>query len=88
MKLENWLKTNNVSITAFAKRVKLSRQIVYGYSHGKLPTIPTALRIEEETEGQVNLYSWAEGVDTMPRRGKNKKAQDTKKTVDKISDLW
>ena len=88
MKLQKWLDTTGTSVTAFAKQVKLSRQIVHGYLDGKLPTIPTAMRIEKATEGEVNLYSWTKGADMNPKRGKNKKEETVEKTVDSSEDLY
>ena len=59
MELKNWLTNNDVSVSAFAKRIGVTRQAVYSYIRGdKIPSPVTMKEIVVETSGAVTPNSF------------------------------
>lgn len=63
MTLKDYLHKKNISMQSFAKKVKISRQMVHNYTNGKYPSLKVAWRIEQITEGQVTMYDWVKTID-------------------------
>ncbi len=59
MKLSNYLKEENESGAAFARRVSSNRSTISLLCAGKrLPSLGLALRIAEQTKGKVGPKDW------------------------------
>ncbi len=58
MKLQEYLEEAGVSISRFAEKVGISRQLVHKWLRGKEPLLRYALIVEDLTDGKVDCRSW------------------------------
>lgn len=59
MKLIQWLKNNGITQTEFAKKVGVDVSYITHLTKGRrVPSLTTALKIQELTEGAVPVTSW------------------------------
>lgn len=59
MKLSDYLATPGaITVSALARKLKVSRQAVYNMTEGATPTLKRAAQIEKLTDGNVTLYDW------------------------------
>ena len=69
MKLEQWLKSNNMSAAAFAKRIGVARCSVYRYVSGeRVPSRTYMGAILKETGGKVTANDFDYVATTPPAK--------------------
>jgi len=58
MKLRNYLKENNITITAFAIKVGISRKTLHRYLNGENIPMSIQILIQYLTKGEVTADDW------------------------------
>jgi len=65
MKLKKWMKENDISVTAMAIKLNMEKSTVYKFMQGtRRPSLPTALKIEKATGGEVTPSDMAKNVNS------------------------
>lgn len=71
MKLARYLEINQISDSAFAETIGVSRQAVFRYKTGeRFPERPVLAKIFKATRGEVTANDFAGVVPPLPRRAR------------------
>jgi transcriptional regulator with XRE-family HTH domain len=71
MTLSEYLKREQITQGAFARQINTSQAHVSRLTAGSLPSMKTALRIQEATAGKVPVSAWKETAKVVSEIGQD-----------------